>query len=120
MPIIKCPGCGGQLSTSAPACPRCQHVPTEEELSLANSRVGPEESRVSPVVADTVLSDNAVKEIRAGKSTGAEVGGFMAVAVAFIFIFFLVIFFAGNFPFLTLGLMLIAGVIGGLIWWLKG
>ena len=45
MPIIKCPGCGGQLSTSAPACPRCQHVPTEEEISLATPHVDPLESQ---------------------------------------------------------------------------
>ena len=69
MAIIKCPGCGGQLSTSAPACPRCQHVPTEEEISLATPIVDPPdpeepESKESARPADAILSGQATKATR--------------------------------------------------------
>ncbi len=61
MAIIECPGCGGQLSTSAPACPRCQHVPTEEELSLATPMVG---SAQESVLTDATLLNAPTKAVR--------------------------------------------------------
>jgi len=131
VPIIKCPGCGGQLSTSAPACPRCQHVPTEEELSLANSRVGPEESRVSPVVADTVLSDDAAKAALEGtledplsrlleRSRESHVGRDMVAGVGVVIAGVAFFTLPGMYPGLIPLVLLVVGIVGALIWWLKG
>ena len=107
MAIIKCPGCGGQLSTSAPACPRCQHVATEEEVSLATSIVSPTQRSV-PV--GSILSDKVAKATTTSKRSDTGQMLVLLVGAALAFVLFALIL--SVWPTFGLWAVLGAGIVG--------
>ena len=118
MAIIKCPQCGGQLSTSAPACPRCQHVPTEEEISLATSIVSPTQ-RSEP--AGAILSDKAAKAIRGKRPTKkSHTGRNMVLFVGLSFGGAALLVTVSVFPSILVFAALGIGIVGAFIWLLRG